>query len=576
MIRCRQGGLQYQGRLSRDADGLGTAVNLPQTWSDEPGEGVIVPAQHPNSYDAAVVGAGFAGLCMLHRLKQLGLNVRVFEAGGGVGGTWYWNRYPGARCDIPSMEYSYQFSDELQQEWEWSERYASQPEILKYANHVVERFGLQPDIQFDTRVEAAIFEDNEHLWRVTLDSGETVTARYVVMATGCLSVPNVPSIEGLDLSAPNVYHTGRWPHEGVDFTGKRVAVIGTGSSAIQSIPFIAEQAESVTVFQRTPNYSVPAHNAPLDPGYVAAIKARYREYRVENWQRGFGADFRDSDRSALAVSEEERRAEYEDRWARGGLAFLAAFKDLPFDDEANATAQEFIRGKIREAVEDLEVASKLTPTTPVGCKRLCVDTHYYETFNQPHVHLVDLKEDPIEAVTAASVRTRDNEYPVDCLVLATGFDAMTGAVTHIDIRGAGGLALKDKWREGPRAYLGLATAGFPNLFLITGPGSPSVLSNMLPSIEQHAGWIADCIDHMQSHQYTAIEACPDAENAWVAHVNEVADLSIYPKCNSWYLGSNVEGKKRVFMPYLGVPPYLAKCSEVVANGYQGFVLRSGR
>jgi cyclohexanone monooxygenase len=358
----------------------------------------------------------------------------------------------------------------------------------------------------------------------------------------------------------------------VDFTGKRVAVIGTGSSAIQSIPFIAEQAENVTVFQRTPNYSVPAHNARLEAAYVAGIKARYREYRAENWQRGFGADFRDSDRAALAVSEEERRAEYEDRWARGGLAFLAAFNDLPFDDAANATAQEFIRGKIREAVEDPELANKLTPTTPVGCKRLCVDSHYYETFNEAHVQLVDLMEEPIEEVTPTSVRTRDHEYPVDCLVLATGFDAMTGAVTKIDIRGTGGLALKDKWRDGPRAYLGLATAGFPNLFLITGPGSPSVLSNMLPSIEQHVEWIADCIGYLQSHQYTVIEASRDAEDAWVEHVNEVAGLSIYPKCNSWYLGANVEGKKRVFMPYLGVPPYRAKCAEVVANDYQGFVL----
>jgi cyclohexanone monooxygenase len=531
-----------------------------------------VPGRNTNTYDAVVVGAGFAGLYMLQRLKQQGLNVRVFEAGGGVGGTWYWNRYPGARCDIPSMEYSYQFSDELQQDWAWTERYATQPEILKYANHVAERFGLLPDIQFNTRVEAAIYDDSNHLWRVALDSGEAVTARYVIMATGCLSVPNVPSIKGLDESARNVYHTGRWPHEGVDFTGKRVAVIGTGSSAIQSIPFIAEQATIVTVFQRTPNYSVPAHNLPLDPEYVAAIKARYREYRAENWQQGFGADFRSNDLSAFEVSEQERRAEYEDRWARGGLAFLAAFNDLPFDDAANATAQEFIRGKIRELVRDPEVAGKLTPTTPVGCKRLCVDTHYYETFNEDHVHLVDLNEEPIEEVTASSVRTRESEYEVDCLVLATGFDAMTGAVTNIDIRGAGGLALKDKWQKGPRAYLGLATASFPNLFLITGPGSPSVLSNMLPSIEQHVEWIADCIEYMQSNQYTAIEASRDAEDAWVDHVNEVADSSIYPKCNSWYLGSNVEGKKRVFMPYLGVPPYLEKCAEVVANDYQGFVL----
>ncbi|HEX7037942.1 MAG TPA: NAD(P)/FAD-dependent oxidoreductase [Pseudomonadales bacterium] len=531
-----------------------------------------MPQPSPTSYDAVVVGAGFAGLYMVHRLRQQGLSVRAFEAGGGVGGTWYWNRYPGARCDIPSLEYSYQFDEKLQQEWQWTERYATQAEILRYANHVAERFGLLPHIRFNARVEAAVYNEPDRLWQVTLVSGESVRARYVIMATGCLSVPNVPDIDGLDPSAPNVYHTGRWPEQGVDFTGRRVGVIGTGSSAIQSIPLIAAEAERVVVFQRTPNYSVPAHNAPLDPDYVADIKRRYRQYRVQNWQRGFGADFDDSGRSALAVSDEERRAEYERRWARGGLQFLAAFNDLVFDEQANATAQEFIRGKISEIVRDPELARKLTPTTPVGCKRLCVDTDYYATFNRDNVQLVDLREEPIERVTATGVRTARGEYPVDCLVLATGFDAMTGAVTRMDVRGRGGRSLKDKWQDGPRAYLGLATAGFPNLFLITGPGSPSVLSNMLPSIEQHVEWIADCIGHLQAHQYRAIDATPEAESAWVRHVNEVADLTIYPKCNSWYLGANIDGKKRVFMPYLGVPPYLEKCAQVVANGYDGFEL----
>ncbi|MEQ9005726.1 MAG: NAD(P)/FAD-dependent oxidoreductase [Pseudomonadales bacterium] len=533
-------------------------------------EGMSEPVTE--SLDAVVVGAGFAGLYMLHRLKQQGLQVRVFEAGGGVGGTWYWNRYPGARCDIPSLEYSYQFSDDLQQEWRWSERYATQPEILKYANHVADRFGLRPDIRFDTRVTAAVYDAAARRWRVEVDDGAPVSARYVIMATGCLSVPNVPKVPGLDPEADNVYHTGRWPHDGVDFTGKRVAVIGTGSSAIQSLPLIARQAATVTVFQRTPNYSVPARNAPLDPAYVAEVKGRYRDYRADNWQRGFGADFRDSDRSAFDVSDDERRAEYEDRWRRGGLAFLAAFNDLPFDEAANATAQAFIRDKIREQVQDPLLADKLTPTTPVGCKRLCVDTDYYATFNRDNVRLVDLNEEPIEAVTPEGVRTAKGMHPADCLVLATGFDAMTGAVSRIDIRGCEGLSLNDKWRDGPRTYLGLATAGFPNLFLITGPGSPSVLSNMLPSIEQHVNWIADCIDYLHAHQYAAIEADVEAEDAWVEHVNEVGGLSIYPRCNSWYLGANVPGKPRVFMPYLGVPPYVAKCAEVVAKGYEGFAL----
>ncbi len=525
------------------------------------------------SFDAVIVGAGFAGMYMLHRLLEQGMSARVYEAGDGVGGTWFWNRYPGARCDIPSMEYSYQFSEELQQEWEWSERYATQPEILRYANHVADRFGLMPHMQFNTRVERAVYQADKRRWQVTLADGAVVDARFVIMATGCLSVPNTPHIEGLDDFAGPVYHTGAWPHDGVDFSGKRVAIIGTGSSAIQSIPLIAEQAESVTVFQRTPNYSIPAHNAPLDPAYVADIKSRYGEYRAENWQRGFGADFRDRDVSVFEVSEDEREAEYEDRWARGGLAFLAAFNDLPFDDAANATAQDFIRRKIAGVVDDPELAEKLTPTTPVGCKRLCVDTNYYETFNLPHVQLVDLKSTPIHTITPGTVQTTAAEYEADVIVLATGFDAMTGAITKVDIEGPNG-SLKDKWAEGPRAYLGLATAGFPNLFMITGPGSPSVLSNMLPSIEQHVEWIGDCIAYVEQHQHTAIEADAQAEDDWVTHVNEVADTSVYPKCNSWYLGANVDGKTRVFMPYLGVPPYLEKCADVVARGYDGFNLSS--
>ncbi len=523
-------------------------------------------------YDAVVVGAGFAGLYMLHRLRQQGMQARVIEAGDGVGGTWYWNRYPGARCDIPSMEYSYQFSDELQQEWQWSERYATQPELLRYANHVADRFELWPDIQLSTRVTACRFDADAGLWQVTLDPGAEVQARFVVMATGCLSVPNFPDIPGLqDFDGP-VYHTGQWPHEGVDFSGRRVGVIGTGSSAIQSIPLIAEQAQSVTVFQRTPNYSIPAHNGPLDPDYVADIKANYADYRAANWQRGFGADFRDNELSALEVDDEQRQAEYEARWARGGLAFLAAFSDLVFDDDANATARDFIRNKIQGLVEDPQLAAQLTPDTPVGCKRLCVDTNYYETFNQDHVSLVDLREHPIEAVDAGGVRTASQAYEVDCLVLATGFDAMTGAVSRIDITGSQGQRLADKWAEGPRAYLGLATAGFPNLFLITGPGSPSVLSNMLPSIEHHVNWIAECIEHMQRHQKSVIDAQLAAEDEWVEHVNEVADASIYPRCNSWYLGANVPGKSRVFMPYLGVPPYVEKCREIADAGYTGFSL----
>ncbi len=545
-------------------------------------------------YDAVVVGAGFAGIYMLHRLKQQGLRVRVFETGGGVGGTWYWNRYPGARCDIPSMEYSYQFSDDLQQAWDWTERYATQPEILKYAEHVVERFALADDIQFNTRLSAAQFDEQTQVWRLrtvpvaprtaeqnhaereTESEGEALEARYVVMATGCLSKLNQPKIAGLNSFKGGLYHTGNWPHEGVDFTGQQVGIIGTGSSAIQTIPLIAEQASRLTIFQRSPNYSIPAHNAPLEQDYIQDIKNRYREYRQDNWQRGFGADFRAQDISVFAVSDAERQREYEDRWRRGGLAFLGAFNDLVFDDDANATAREFFRSKIRHLVKDPLLADKVTPTTPVGCKRLCVDTNYYETLNQGHVHLVDLNENPIRQATASGLDTDQEKFALDSLILATGFDAMTGAILNIDIRGIGGKTLQEKWAEGPRTYLGIATASFPNLFMVTGPGSPSVLSNMLPSIEQHVEWIASCVAYLEAHQYATIEVAKDAEDAWVAQVNDLAELSIFPRCNSWYLGANVEGKKRVFLPYIGVPPYVEKCRQVVAADYEGFLLSPSR
>ena len=420
------------------------------------------------SIDAVIVGAGFAGIYMLYKLRQQGLDARVIEAGSGVGGTWYWNRYPGARCDIPSMQYSYQFSDDLQQQWEWSEKYATQGEILSYAEHVVARFGLADGMTFNTRVEASHYLEDQDQWRVELDNGETINARFVIMATGCLSKPNFPNITGLDQASVPVYHTGSWPHEGVDFTGLRVGVIGTGSSAIQSTPIIADQANTLTIFQRTPNYSIPAYNEPLDPDYVAELKSRYREYREENWRRGFGADFDDKDQSAFDVSDEERQQAYEERWAKGGLAFLAVYNDLVFDMQANDTAREFFKSKITERVNDPELAEKLIPSTPIGCKRLCVDSNYYEIYNRDNVHLVDLNESPISQINGNLVVTEGEQYEVDALVLATGFDAMTGAVMNIDIRGQGGLSLQDKWAAGPKAYLGLATAGFPNLFLVTG------------------------------------------------------------------------------------------------------------
>jgi cyclohexanone monooxygenase len=526
-------------------------------------------------YDAIVVGAGFAGLYMLHRLRNLGLSVRVFEAGDGVGGTWYWNRYPGARVDIESQEYCYSFSDELSDEWRWSERYAAQPELLAYLNHVTDRFDLRGDIQLSTRVESTVFDEARSRWVVRTDRGQTLSARFCIMATGVLSVPKEPDFAGAGRFNGPTYHTGRWPHEGVDFTGQSVAVIGTGSSAIQSIPQIAAQAKQVHVFQRTPNFSVPAHNGPLDPRVVEDWKANRVQYRQKAREGGFAIYQVDPQEGlTLDASEDERRAAYEDRWDRGGFSLLGAFSDLILDKRANDTAAEFVREKIRGIVKDPAVAEKLAPKSfPIGAKRMCVDTGYYQTFNRDNVHLIALDEEPIEAITPAGVRTSKAEYAVDSVVYAIGFDAMTGALGKIDIRGRGGLALKDEWAHGPRTLLGLMMAGFPNLFIVTGPGSPSVLCNMAVAIEQHVEWISDCIGWLRDRQMGAIEAGAEAQDAWVAHVNEVADTTVYPLANSWYLGANVPGKPRVFMPYIGgFPAYQQVCAEVAAKGYEGFRL----
>ena len=537
------------------------------------------PARSPSrgngceaALDVAIVGAGFAGLYMLHRLRGLGLAARVLEQADGVGGTWYWNRYPGARCDIESMQYSFQFDRALEQEWEWTERYAAQPEILRYADHVADRFDLRRDIRLGTRVLAATFDESAGRWTLRMSTGEDVRARYCIMATGCLSAPNTPRIDGLDSFAGPHYHTGTWPHEPVDFRGRRVGIIGTGSSAIQSIPIIAEQADHLHVFQRTPNYAVPAHNRPLEPAEQAAVKASYAEMRARAKTTRNGVDHFPNPAAALDTGEDERHKEFESRWATGGLGFLGTFADLLVDHDANEMAAEFIRSKIRAVVEDPEVARLLMPRSTFGCKRLCVDIDYFETYNRSNVTLVDVSGTPIERIVPNGLIVGAERYQFDMLILATGFDAMTGALGRIDIRGRDGRALRDKWKDGPRMYLGLACAGFPNLFAITGPGSPSVLSNMLPTIEQHVDWIADLLDHAREFGRPIIEATYDAEDAWVAHVNEVASCTVYPSCNSWYLGSNVPGKPRVFMPYPGVPAYARKCAQVAAAGYEGFTL----
>jgi cyclohexanone monooxygenase len=532
-------------------------------------------ASDTETYDVIVVGAGFAGMYMLHRLRGLGLSVRVYEQGGDVGGTWYWNRYPGARCDVESMQYSYSFSDELQQEWDWSERYAPQPEILKYANHVADRFKLRPDIQLDTRVDRASFDENANNWSVTTSDGNTVMAKHVVLATGCLSNARMPDIKGLADFKGKVYHTGHWPHEPVDFTGQRVAVIGTGSSGIQSVPVIAEQASHLTVFQRTANFSIPARNAALTSEEREAFRAKYPEVRRfarEEARNGIYTEL--PDRGALDDGDNERRRRYESRWAYGGLTFMSVYNNLALDKAANDTAADFVREKIAEIVRDPQTAKLLQPNNhPIGSKRICVDTDYFATFNRPNVTLVDIRSSPIEKILPNAVRAGAKDYEVEALVLATGFDAMTGSVAKIDIRGRKGQTLNQKWAEGPKTYLGLMSAGFPNLFIITGPGSPSVLSNMIVSIEQHVDWIADCIVFMRDRGLVAMEAQQEAEDNWVAHVNEVAHTTLYPQANSWYMGANIPGKPQIFMPYIGgVGTYRQICNDVAAKGYEGFAM----
>ncbi|MFZ4408878.1 MAG: flavin-containing monooxygenase [Paracraurococcus sp.] len=527
--------------------------------------------------DVAVVGVGLGGLYALHKLRQLGMTARGYEAGSGIGGTWFWNHYPGARCDIESLEYSYSFSEDLQNEWHWPERYATQPVILEYINHVADKFDLRRDIQLNTRIATARFDAAARLWTLTTKAGEVIRARTVIMATGNLSTPRVPDFKGIGDFQGKWYHTGLWPAEGVDFTGQTVGVIGTGSTAIQMIPRIAAQAKHLYVFQRTANFSLPARNAPMDAATEADHRARYAERVVDARQTAFGVSgVPIPTQSALAVPEPERLANYEAMWARGGtIPLLNCYNDFLVDERANETAAEFVRGKIRGIVKDPRTAALLLPNDhPIGAKRLCLDTGYYETYNRDNVTLVDVRSDPIEGITPNGVRLAGGtEYRVDSLAFATGFDAMTGALREIDIRGPDGEALAAVWEGGPLTYLGLMVAGFPNLFMVTGPGSPGVKSQMIHSIEQHVDWIADCLAHLRAKGLATIAPTEDAQSAWVEHVNQVADRTLYPRANSWYVGANIPGKPRVFMPYVaGVAAYRRKCDEVAAKGYDGFVL----
>ena len=529
------------------------------------------------SVDMVVVGAGLAGLYALHRFRGMGLCVQVFEAGDGIGGTWFWNRYPGARCDIESLEYSYSFSEDLQQEWVWPDRYSKQADILRYIDHVADRFDLRRDIRLETRVTAAVYDAAANRWTVETDRGDRVTAQFVIMASGNLSTPRVPAFKGLESFRGDWYHSGLWPKEGADFAGKRVGIVGTGSTAIQIIPLVAQQAKHLHVFQRTANYSLPARNGPLSETEARAHKAEYAARRKAAYATPFGiSGYPPPKKAAVEAAPDERERHYAARWAKGGtISFLFAYKDLLVNPESNDTASEFVRQRIRETVKDPAVAELLAPKDhPIGTKRICLDTGYYETFNRDNVTLVDVRSAPIEAITPDGLRTAKADYALDAIIFATGFDAMTGAILEIDVRTTAGLSMREKWQGGPKTYLGLTVAGFPNMFIITGPGSPSVKSQMILSIEQHTDWIAGCIATLRRRGLARVEATAEAEDAWTEHVRAVADSTLYPRANSWYTGStNIPGKPRVFMPYVGgVDRYKAKCDEIAAQGYPGFAM----
>ncbi|MEC8562187.1 MAG: NAD(P)/FAD-dependent oxidoreductase [Pseudomonadota bacterium] len=527
--------------------------------------------QSSNQFDAIVVGAGFAGLYMTHKFKQQGLTVKTFEAGEDVGGTWYWNRYPGARCDVESWEYSFGFSTELEQEWTWSERYSAQPEILEYLKYVAKKFNLKKHVSFNTRVKSGTFNEETAKWEIETDSQKTYTAKYFVMATGCLSSTNIPKFDGLDEYTGQTFHTGNWPHEPISFKDKIVGVIGTGSSSIQATPIIAKEAKHLYVFQRTPNWSIPAHNEPLTKTKSDEIKSKYQELRQFQLKLPLAAQRAPNRQSAFDVDNRSRVETYEKFWEIGGLSFLGAFRDIPTNPDANATAKDFIINKIKSIVKNDKLLEKLIPDHHVGCKRPCSDTGYYETFNRKNVELIDARDEQITGFTPYGIATSAKDYKLDAVVFATGFDAMTGSLDKVNIIGKNGLKLKKKWEEGPKTYLGVGTAGFPNFFIITGPGSPSVLANMVVGIEHHVNWIGDCVHYIEKNGYKNVEVLKEAEEEWVTHVNEVANRTLYTTCNNWYLGSNIPGKPRVFMPYIGgFPKYAEKVKAIVESDYKGF------
>lgn len=528
----------------------------------------------PYDFDALIVGAGFSGLYQLHSLRdQLGMKVRVLEAGAGVGGTWYWNRYPGARCDSESHSYNYFFSKDLIKNWEWSERYPGQAEVLRYLNYVADTLSLRDDIQLNTRVVGAAFDDELCGWRVTTQDGQELTSQFLISAVGCLSSANIPSIPGLDDFRGQYYHTGTWPHEGVNFAGKRVGQIGTGSTGIQCVPVIAAEADHLTLFQRTANFSIPAHNGPMDPDLREDVKKNPDFYKELVRSTTNGHPFRIAPRKVSDVDEQEQTEIYEKAWAKGGLRFRAAFEDLLSNQEANDTAADFIKAKIKEIVKDPETAEKLADIDhPFATKRPPIDTHYFESFNRDNVSLVDVRARPITHIDETGIATTDGHHEVDIIVFATGFDAMTGSLLRMNITGSHGLSLAEAWSEGPKTYLGLQVAGFPNMFTLTGPGSPSVLCNMPVAIEQHVEWVTQCISFMKDNDLGRIEPKAHQCEEWAKEVNKAADATLLPKAkHSWYLGANVPGKPRMFMPYAGgFAHYASICDQIAQENYKGF------
>ena len=530
------------------------------------------------TYDDGVIGAGFAGINLVHKLRDdLGLDVKVFERGGGIGGTWYWNRYPGARCDFESDYYSFSFNDEIQQEWDWTERYAPQPEILRYANYVADKLDVRGNIELNTTVTRAVFDEASDTWTVSTDTGVSARARYLISATGILSVPSTPKFADMDSFKGEIYHTGDWPHEGVDFTGKRVGVIGTGSSAIQSIPLMAEQADQLTVFQRTATFTVPAANRPITENERKATKRSYKQLREQARRAGTGVLVDQPVGAFGEVEERIVRGELERRWRGTGFGTTSVLSDNLRSIEANNYTSQFVRDKINEIVDDPAVAKMLEPHDyPIGTKRLPIDTNYYDTFNRDHVSLVSIRDTPIERFSPAGIVVDGREHEFDAIVLATGFDAATGALDRIQFEGVAGRLMKDEWAEGAKSYLGLASPGFPNFFTVTGPGSPAILTNVIGSIEHHVEWIADYISYLRAAGITRTEATPEATERWTTHVAELAAMTLYPTAASWYMGANVPGKPRVFLAYIGgLHNYRDRCEKIATDGYPGFTHDGG-